>query len=512
MKGIGNHHDTKMPPRRWLITLASVLAASVLAASSLARATDGSAPAPPPSPGAETMLDPRGIEQAWTGDFDGMFERRMIRIAVPYSRTLYYVDKGREFGLGAEVIRDFERWINRKYAGKLDHRPLTVFAVVTPRDEILASVAAGRADIGTGNLTVTNDRQRIVDFVAPMIIPPNVEVLITGPASPTIGSIDALAGQVVHVRRSSSYHDSLVALNQRLRAAGRAEARIVLVPDDLEDEDMMEMLDSGLLNLIVVDEWKAKIWAPVLPSVRIRSDIVLRPAGSVGWAVRKDSPNLVAELNDAYRKAVGKDEPVEYRNFQAMERVKALRSAAAANDRARFESLLEHFEKYGRMFGFDPLMLAAQGYQESGLDQSKRSPAGAIGIMQLLPTTGAELGVGDITLAEPNIHAGAKYLDSILRTHFTDADLNPQNRVLFAVAGYNAGPKAIETMRTEARKRGLDPNIWFNNVEVMTGEKIGLETTTYVRNIYKYYVSYRLTAEAQAAAAKLRDGPKAKGK
>lgn len=510
MKGIGNHHVKKMRLRPWLITLATLLAAVVFVAAGSARTADRAATAPPASASPERLLDLLDIERAWTGDFDGMLKRRMIRIAVPYSRTIYYVDKGQEYGLAAEVLRDFERWINRKYAKKLDKRPLTVFAVVTPRDQILSSVATGRTDIGTGNLTVTEARERIVDFVAPLDIPANVEVLITGPASPSIGSIDELSGQVVHVRRSSSYHDSLVALNQRLRAAGRPEAKIVFVPEDLEDEDMMEMLGSGLLNLIVVDEWKAKIWAQVIPGVRIRSDIVLRAAGRLGWAVRKGSPKLVAELDDAYRKAVRRDEPVEYRNFKVLERVKALGSASAAEDRARFDALLEHFEKYGRLYGFDPLMLAAQGYQESRLDQSMRSPAGAIGIMQLLPMTGAELDVGDVTLAEPNIHGGTKYLDRILNEHFADAALDAQNRVLFAIASYNAGPEAIKRMRADAARRGLDPNRWFNSVEIVTGDRLGLETTTYVRNIFKYYVAYRLAAEAQAAAKKLRVQPPAK--
>jgi membrane-bound lytic murein transglycosylase MltF len=138
------------------------------------------------------------------------------------------------------------------------------------------------------------------------------------------------------------------------------------------------------------------------------------------------------------------------------------------------------FERYN----FDPLMLAAQGYQESQLNQNAKSPVGAIGVMQVMPATGAELKVGDIKVTEPNIHAGAKYMDQLMTKYFSDANFSENDRSLFAFASYDAGPGNISKMRKEAAKRGLDPDRWFNNVEVVTAEKIGMETTTYVRNIY----------------------------
>jgi membrane-bound lytic murein transglycosylase MltF len=150
-------------------------------------------------------------------------------------------------------------------------------------------------------------------------------------------------------------------------------------------------------------------------------------------------------------------------------------------------------------------MLAAQGDQESQLDQNAKSHVGAIGVMQIMPATGAELKVGDITVIEPNIHAGAKYMDQLMTRYFPDAKFSDAERPLFAFAAYNAGPGNIARMRKEAEKRGLDPNRWFNNVELVTAEKIGIETTTYVRNIYKYYAAYRLSLEAHEAQRKARE-------
>jgi membrane-bound lytic murein transglycosylase MltF len=242
------------------------------------------------------------------------------------------------------------------------------------------------------------------------------------------------------------------------------------------------------------------MWAQVLPRVKVNQAIVLRPATKRGWAIRKGSPKLAAELNDFYASWAKKQGVMPYRHLQYMKTIKALHSASAAADQQRFEALIAYFQKYGKQYNFDPLMLAAQGYQESTLDQNKKSHVGAIGIMQIMPATAAGLKVGDIKVTEPNIHGGAKYMDQLMTQYFKDAKFDEQNRTLFAFASYNAGPGNIARMRKEAEKRGLDSNVWFNNVETMTAEKIGIETTTYVRNIFKYYVSYKLTTEARATA------------
>ena len=441
----------------------------------------------------------------WTGDFDGMLERRMIRVYTPYSRSLYFIDKGRERGIAAELIRDFERWVNQKYASKLGKRPLTLYILAATRDKLLPDLNDGLADIAVGNLTATEARLKIVDFVAPDDKLVNVEILVTGPSSPAIATADDLSGKVVHVRKTSSYFESLAALNERLQRAGKPPVRLVLVPDALEDEDMLEMMNAGLLEAMVVDDWKAKMWAQVLPKIKVRDDIVLRTGTKKGWAIRKNSPKLAAELTEFYETWAKKQGVIPYRQSQYMKRIKTLSSAGEADDMKRFQSMLAIFKTYGQQYHFDPLMLAAQGYQESTLDQNKKSQVGAIGVMQIMPATGETLQVGDIHSIEPNIHAGTKYLDQLMTQYFKDADFKDQDRTLFAFAAYNAGPANIARMRTEAGKRGLDPNRWFNNVEIVTAEKIGMETTTYVRNIFKYYVSYKLVNDARETEQKLKE-------
>jgi membrane-bound lytic murein transglycosylase MltF len=454
------------------------------------------APAPASAAAPKVRTLPVTDDKPWKGDFDRLLERRMIRVLVPFSRTLYFNDRGRERGLTGELVRDFEQYVNRKY--KTGNRPLTVYIVPTTRERLLSNLEAGRGDLAAGNLTITEARLKLVDFTALPLDQSVSEVILTGPKSPPVASVDDLSGKTVHVRKSSSYFESLTALNARLAGAGKPPVNLVLVPDALEDEDMMEMLNAGLFELIVVDDWKAKLWAQVLPNVRIQSKIAVHEGGRIGWAQRKDSPKLGAALTEFFAQAVKKEGVVMYRFAQFNKQIRQIKDPTGGEDVRRFQDTIALFNRYAPRYGFDAVMLAAQGYQESRLDQNARSHVGAVGIMQIMPATGAELQVGDIKVAESNVHAGAKYMDRLMTRYFQDAHFSEANRTLFAFASYNAGPGSISRARREAAKRGLDPDRWFNHVEVVVAEKIGREPTTYVRNIYKYYVAYTLMLQAHA--------------
>ncbi|MFS8978741.1 MltF family protein [Cupriavidus necator] len=460
------------------------------------------APAAKAAAGTTAPASPRGLSLAnkpRTGDFGMMVNSRVIRVLVPYSRTLYFSDKGHERGLTAELVRDFERYLNKTYADRLGKRPLTVVIIPTTRDRLLPDLAAGLGDIAAGNLTETEARLKLVDFAAPRDRKPVRELIVTGPKSPALKSLDDLAGKTVHVRRASSYYESLTALNNRLRQSGKAPMQLVLLPDALEDEDVLEMVNAGLLSIVVVDDWKAAMWAQILPDIKVRQDLAVREGGYVGWAFRKNSPQLRQVIDDFYVNHVKKQGVAEYLLKQSMGRIKQIKNNTDDAEYKRFRQTVAFFEKYGKDYGFDPLMLAAQGFQESQLNQQARSRVGAVGIMQIMPATGKELNVGNIQVAESNIHAGAKYMDRLMTKYFPDAHFSESDRPLFAFASYNAGPGNIAKMRKEAAARGLDPDKWFNNVEIVVAEKIGIETTTYVRNIYKYYAAYRLMQERQAA-------------
>ena len=494
-------------------TIVSLLATALL---SLGVALAGHAQAPSTKPAAQppaqsTAATPTKRRQldistkAQIIDFDKMLERRAIKFYLPYSRSLYFIDKGRERGVSADVIREFERWVNKKYAKQLGKRPFTVLVVVATRDKLLAGLQGGYADVAVGNVKVIPELLKEVDFAGLDQDITTTEILVTGPASPAIASIDDLSGKTVHVREYSSQYLGLKALNERFRKEGKPEAKAVFVPNALEDEDLLEMLNAGLLQAVITDDWRARMWAQVLPKITVRQDIELRPKTEMGWAIRKNSPKLMAELNEFHAQNAKKQGGIPALQRQYMARIKTMKNATASEDHKRYLQLIEVFNKYGKQYHFDPMMLAAQGYQESTLNQDAKSPVGAIGVMQVMPATGAELKVGDIHKAEPNIHAGAKYMDQLMTKYFQDANFDEQNRTLFAFASYNCGPGNVSKMRKEAAKRGLDPDQWFNNVEIVTAEKIGIETTTYVRNIFKYYVAYKLATQVQETAAAAKD-------
>jgi len=478
-------------------SLSSMLACAVCACGFAAAQTPAapSTAAEAPEAAGNRVRELSVANKPWFGDFDKLLERRMIRVLVPYSRSLFYTDKGRERGLTAELVRDFEQYVNRKYRnGK---RPVTFYLIPTTRDRLLPDLVEGLGDIAAGNVTATDERMNVVDFILQTDRPLVKELVVVGAKASPVPAVDALSGRTVHVRKASSYYESLVALDARFRSEGKPEIKLELVPDALEDEDMMEMANAGLIDVLVVDDWKAKMWRQVWPKITVDDAVFVRDGGRIGWAIHKDRPKLADAIRDFDANVAKKQGTYAYRMKQSMQRVKQLNDPTTTSDWKRFEQTVALFRRYGDRYDFDPLMLAAQGYQESQLRQEAHSSVGAIGVMQLMPATGAEMKVGDIRVTEPNIHAGAKYMDLLMRKYFPDAHFSEGNRPLFAFASYNAGAGRISQMRKEAAKRGLDPDKWFNNVEIVVGEKIGLETTTYVRNIYKYYVSYRLSVDAQ---------------
>ena len=441
-----------------------------------------------PTEKGRTGLDLTRILAKWTGDLDGMQQRRTIRVLTTYNRTLYFIDKGTERGTAADQGRLLETELNKTMAD--GHLKVSVVFVPVSRDELLPALMDGRGDVVMGNLTVTPERQKIVDFTDPWIA--NVdEIVVTGPNGPAIAALDDLSGQEVFVRESSSYYESLVALNKDFAARGLKPAVIVPAPEEFEDEDLMEMAAAGLVKVLVVDNHKAWFWQRVIPSLKLYPSVALRRGSEIAWAVRKDSPQLKAALNGFLSKN-GKDSLTARMIFRRyLLSTRYVKGATAEAEMKRFRELVAYFRKYGSQYNLDWMLMAAQGYQESRLDQQAKSHVGAVGVMQIMPATGKELKV-DITKAEGNIQGGVKYIRFMIDKYYKDEPMDDLNKGLFAFAAYNCGPGRVRQLRRDAAARGLDANVWFDNVERVAAEKIGRETVTYVSNIYKYYVSYLL--------------------
>jgi len=444
----------------------------------------------------ETEIRFNVYAEQWTGDLDEMESQRLIRVLTVYGLGRYFLDEGRQKGLTHDLFRAFEDYINERM-GKGHVRVHVVFIPVA-RDLLLPSLMEGRGDIAAAGLTITPEREAIIDFTNPLTREMS-EVLVTGPSAPAIASIDDLSGKTIYVRASSSYRSSLDQLNKRFRDEGRPEIVLQDASEYLEDVDLLEMVNTGLLDWAVIDNYKANIWVDVFDKLAVRNDIVFRSGGKIGVAVRKDSPKLLAALNEfmkSYRQGTLHGNMLINRYVKNFDWAK---NALAASDYERFQEIAHIFKKYGDQYGIDYLMVAAQGYQESGLDQRARSGAGAVGVMQLLPSTAADKNVGipDVTDVDSNIHAGIKYLNFIRDRYFNDPEIDHFNQTLFAFAAYNAGPARVAKLRGKAAEQGYDPNIWFDNVEIIAAHDIGRETVQYVANILKYYVGYRLSIQQQ---------------
>jgi len=432
----------------------------------------------------------------WTGDLNGMIERRVIRVLVAPTRTLYWVENGRQSGISYETAVEFEKAINKKYRGKQKHLKIQVVFIPTARDNLIPALLEGRGDIAAAGLTITPERLREIDFGGPFASKVK-EILVAGPASPAVATIRDLAGKTVVVRHSSSYWTHLEAISGKLEVEGLPPIRLRAAPEDLQDDDLLEMLAAGLIELTVVDQYEADLWAQVFPAVRPQTGIVINQGGDMGWMVRKDSPVLKKEIDAFARKvrqgtAFGNEVIRKYTG-----NARLVKRATEAEEMVKFEQTVDLFRLYAGRYEMDYLLMMAQGYQESRLDQTAKSPAGAVGIMQVMPETGRDMAAGDISQLEPNIHAGVKYVRWVQDQFFEQEAMDAVNKTLFSFAAYNAGPRRVQELRRLAQKRRLNPNVWFNNVELLAAEKIGAETVTYVSNIYKYYVAYRLLMETQ---------------
>jgi membrane-bound lytic murein transglycosylase MltF len=434
------------------------------------------------------------IWHPWHGDWDGMVERRLIRAVVPFDGYQYYYDAGKPRGATWELLQRLEQHVNKT----LSTGNVKVFVVAIPvnRDQLIPALEDGHADLIAADLTMTDERTSQLAFSRPLLSNVN-EVIVTGKTAAPIKTVDDLAGREIVVRKSSSYHEHLLALQKDFTDRGLEPPTLGLADEILEAEDLLDMLNTGMIDITVLDDYKAEFWADVFPDIVVRDDLVINEGGAIGWAMHKDAPQFALAI-EGFMQRYGKGTMVgndTYNRYLAD--ASRVRCAQRRQPSDRLLNLASLFERYGERFDFDWLMLAAQGFQESGLRQDRRNPSGAVGVMQIKPSTAADrnVGIDDVTDVENNIHAAAKYMRFLADRYFNDPQIDELNQWLLTLGAYNAGPAKINRFRREAEANGYDPNKWFDNVEIIAARKIGSETVTYVSNIFKYYVGYQLTVE-----------------
>ena len=431
------------------------------------------------------------VEKRWAGDLQQMRkQRRLVRVLVSYSDTNFFVVRGEKRGIEYELIREYERFLNLQPP---KHRIKTnIVFIAVPFEQLIPALREGRGDIAAAGLTITPEREKLVAFTAPYISNVN-EIIVTSKLAQGLKGLNDLAGRKVHVVAGSSYVQHLKRLNAQFKRDGLKPVKIIQADNILEAEDMLQIVNSGIFELTVVDHHIADLWAKVLTDLVLRKDLVINSGGKIAWAIRKENPELLASLN-TFSKKHGQGTLLGNMLIKRYyKNTRWIRNPTTSAEQKKLDSLKTLFKKYANKYDFDWLKIAAIAYQESGFDQNKKSAAGAVGIMQVRPATAADrnIRISDVNDLENNIHAGVKYLGFLRDRYFSDPHISSADRVNFTFAAYNAGPAKVNALRRKAVKLNLDPNKWFFNVEHVARRVIGRETVQYVANINKYFIAFK---------------------
>jgi membrane-bound lytic murein transglycosylase MltF len=429
-----------------------------------------------------------------TGDLDLMVKRRVIRAIVIINPIGFFYDNGKPKGAMYETLGAFQKFANQKFkTGKL---PITVAFIPMRADQVAKALAEGIGDIVAYGVVVTPEREKLVAFSTPFITDVK-QIIVTGQDQGSISALADLGGKEVYVNPISTYYQNLQTANESLKKSGKTPIVIKDADKNLGDDDLLQMVNAGLIPATVTTQQRADLWSRVLPNLHPHPELVIASGQDLAWAMRKNNPQL-KQLVDEFLKTHGAGSSFGNTVLRRyLENTKWIRNSTSSSEMKKFQQNVAFFKKYAGQYDFDALMIAAQAYQESLLDQSKRNPSGAVGIMQVIPKYAAAspINIPNVETAETNIKAGVKMLRNVEDNYFNDPAVDRLNKTLFVFASYNAGPSRIAGLRKKAPGLGLDPNVWFGNVELVAAKEIGQETVTYVSNIYKYYIAYTLAAE-----------------
>jgi membrane-bound lytic murein transglycosylase MltF len=443
----------------------------------------------------------------FTGDWDLIVKRGYLRVLVVYSKSGFFYDKGRPRGAIAEYMDEFENVINKNI--KTGAKKFNVVYLPMSPGQSQEALNGGVGDIACTGIIITPEREKLFDFTVPVRNDAKL-VVVTSKAVPSIPSIDDLSGKEIYVSQISVAKTELDRVNQRFKQAGKQEIGIKLVDLNLTEEDLLEMVNAGLIPMTVSLNLRAELWSKAFSNIVV-NPAVLKEDGQIGWAMRKGSPQLKAIMDD-FLKTHGQG--TTFGNMMGQRYLKNtqwIKNSTSEAEMNKFKAYVKYFQQYAAEYNFDYVMLAAQGYQESMLNQDRVSPRGAVGVMQVLPQYAAAkpINIPNVRNPQDNIHAGAKMLAQITKTYFNDPAINQLNKTLFTFASYNAGQNRIVRLRKQAQAEGLDPNVWFGNVELMVAKDIGQETVQYVSNIYKYYVAYKMAIDLQHSREQAKQAVKA---
>ena len=438
-----------------------------------------------PWPAVARVMGPQAWQSADTvRDLAEIRRSGVLRVLVNQSRNSSGEVKGQAIGVEYVRLRAFEQFLNRGSKG----RPITLEMIPKAKDQLLAALQRGEGDlVAPGELLDLGPMRRVSRSRAVVADVPMV--LVTRQDSPRYKRFEQLSGRGLALSAGSAAGPALEHINRELMQAGRAPIAIEWVDPTLAVEDVLEMVQAGIYSATAVERTIAERWLKVLPKLRIEPQLALGKRADMHWFVRKEASMLRASA-DRFLKTYNAPDNQDAAFVRVYRRLYRVQYPLDRVGRQRLEKVRPTLQRHAQQQDIDWLNLAALAFKESTLNPAARGASGATGLMQMTPATARSMGVSDIGKLDNNVLASAKYLASIRRKFFASPRLNERERMAFILAAYNMGPQRVQSMRAEARRRGLNPDQWFFQVERIAMETMGMGVVSYVNAVNKYYLAY----------------------
>ncbi len=432
-----------------------------------------------------------GPQEAWqqgatVRDLAEIRRSGVLRVLVNQSRNSSGEVKGEAIGVEYTRLRAFEQYLNRDVTK--GRSPIELKIVPKAKDQLLAALQRGEGDlVAPGELM---DRKSTPGIGRSGAVVRDVAlVVVTRQGQRTYRSAEALSGHSLALPAGSAAGPVIERLNRQLEQDKRAPIQLEWVDPTLAVEDVLEMVQAGIFPATVVEQTIAERWAKVMPKLRVEKRFVMGERDDMHWFVRKEAGMLRASADRflAQYRAPANQDAAFVRVYRPLYKVHHPLDAVG---RQRLEKVRPTLQRYADEMSLDWLGLAALAFKESTLNPAARGASGATGLMQITPATARSMGVRDIGNLDSNVQASARYLASIRREFFSSPRLNERERLAFILAAYNMGPQRVQSLRAEARRRGLNPNQWFFQVERIAMETVGMGVVSYVNSVNKYYLAY----------------------
>ena len=409
-----------------------------------------------------------------------------LRVLVNQSRNSSGEVKGQAIGLEYQRLRAFGQYLNRNAR---DGRDLRLKIIPKPKDQLVAALQKGEGDlVAPGELL---DAHPGLGISASAAIRSDVPLVVVGNRrNRHYKRLQDMSGRSLTLPVGSAVSDALREVNQQLAQHKKPPIVVEWADSSLAVEDVLEMVQAGIYPWTAVELPIAERWQKVMPGLRIERQLVVGEKGDMSWFVRRESPMLRASVDRflaGYRAPSDQDSAFQrvYRRSYKVRNPMVTRA-----DRQRLERVRSVLQKHGEKQDLDWLQLAAVAYKESTLNPAARGASGATGLMQITPAAARSVGVGNIQALDNNVLAATRYMARIRREFFSSRQIAEAERMAFVLAAYNMGPQRVQGLRAEARRRGLNPNRWFFQVERVAMEQMGMGVVSYVNAVNKYYLAY----------------------